>query len=544
MRRGFLAMSSAFRQPVFLISVFLIACLLIAGAAFPAAFEIGANAALAWVTRTFGWFYLLSVFGFVAVLVYLGFSKYGETRLGPPDSTPEFSYYSWVAMLLAAGFGIGLVFYGVAEPMSHFARPAEPSVTRETAEAARRAIQYSFFNWGLSQWAAFSIVGLIIGFYQFRRGQPGLVSVVMRPLTGETDAKPGKIGGALDVFATVATVMGVATSLGLGVLQINGGMAFLFGLPEGFTWQAIILVFVAVAYMISASTGLDKGIRILSSINLGLAMALMVFVLVFGPTIAILRTLVQGLGDYLQYFFEMSLNADAYDNPEWVGSWTIFYWAWVISWSPFVGTFVARISRGRTIREYVIGVLVMPPLIAAVWIGIFGGAALTLELQQEPGLALAVQQNITTALFKLLELLPMPMVTSVFAMLLILVFLVTSADSASYIVAQLTDQGSINPPLAKRLVWGGLIAAICLTLIATGGLQGLQAGVIIAALPFTVILYLMVWALFRELAADRATALAALYEAHDQTPVGATIEEARRLDEEGERPADDNDVAD
>ena len=523
-------MTGAFRQPVFVVSVAVISVLVLAGAVFPDAFRVASEGALGWMTSTLGWFYLASVFGFVAVLVYLACSRYGGIRLGAPDSVPEFSYYAWISMLLAAGFGIGLVFYGVAEPMSHYLTPPYAMVEGGTTEAARLSIQYSFFNWGVSQWAAFSIVGLIIGFYQFRKQRPGLVSVVLEPMT-RGRAGGAHLGGALDVFAVVATVVGVATSLGLGVLQINGGLNAVFGFPEGFTWQVIILGVMFAAYMISAATGLNRGIRILSSINLTLALALMVFVIVFGPTVVILQTIVQGIGDYIQNFLAMSLTAGAYDDTGWASGWTIFYWAWVIAWSPFVGTFVARISRGRTIREYVFGVLVVPPLIACVWMGVFGGAGLHMEMTQGAGLAAAVEQNITVALFRLFELLPLSTILSILGMVLIFIFLITSADSASYIVAQMTDRGSINPPLAKRLTWGALLAAICLTLIATGGLQGLQAGAVLAALPFTFILYAMVWTLFRELAADRRAALEALYHKHDRTPVAATIEEARKLDE-------------
>lgn len=522
-------MPKYFLQPVFLVSVTVILVLVLAGASFPAGFRASANTALSWVTGHFGWFYLASVFGFVVVLVYLAFSKYGEIRLGAPDSEPEFSFVSWVSMLLAAGFGVGLVFYGVAEPVTHYLKPPYSIIPGGADEAARLAIQYSFFNWGVSQWAAFSIVGLIIDFYQFRKNKPGLVSTVLEPVTRKMPGS-AKLGSLFDVFAVVATVMGVATSLGLGVLQINSGLKFLFGIPEGVVWQAVILGAMVAAYMMSAASGLDKGIKVLSNINLGLALALMVYVLTVGPTLTILKTIVQGLGDYLQNFFVMSLRAEPFHGSDWGQSWTIFYWAWVIAWSPFVGTFVARISRGRTIREYVLGVLVMPPLLACLWIGVFGGAALHLELTQNVGLAAATVENITTALFKLFELMPFSTLLSVLGMALIFIFLITSVDSASYIVAQMTDRGSINPPLLKRLAWGGLIAAICLTLIATGGLRGLQAASVLSALPFTFLLYAMVWTLFRALAADRQASLEELYEKHD-IPVGATVEEARTLDQ-------------
>ncbi len=524
-------MDQPFRQPVFVISAAIIAIMVLIGAIVPEQFGAAANAGLAWATSNFGWFFLMSVFGFVVVLVYLAFSKYGDTKLGPPDSEPEFSYYSWVAMLLAAGFGIGLVFYGVAEAMSHFVTVPHGLAPPRTPQAAELALQYAFFNWGVSQWAAFSIVGLIIGFFQYRKRRPGLVSAVMDPVTRQFAARR-KINAALDIFAVVATVMGVATSLGLGVLQVNGGLGYLYGVPEGFLWQAIILGVMFVAYMISASTGLDKGIRILSTINLTVAIGLMLFVLFFGPTLAILNSFVQAMGNYLQNFIFMSLQTNAHGDSGWAAGWTIFYWAWVIAWSPFVGTFVARISYGRTIREFVIGVLVVPPLLACIWMGVFGGAALHFDLAEGAEISVAVEQNITNSLFRFFELFPFSTALSLLGMVLVFIFLITSADSASYIVAQLTDGGRKNPPLAKRLTWGAMIAAICLTLIATGGLEALQAGAILAALPFIFVLYAMVWMLFRELAADRRAQLEQLYEASDQTPVGASLEEARELMED------------
>lgn len=523
-------MRPSLREPVFVISFAFVLGLVLIGAAIPERFGAVTGWMLAWVTVHFGWFYLLSVFGFVVILVYLAFSKYGGIRLGEPDSEPEFSFFSWVAMLLAAGFGVGLVFYGVAEPMSHYLEPPHGMLEGGTAESARLAIQYSFFDWGVHQWAAFSLVGLIIGFFVFRKGKPGLISTFLdqgRPRT----LRFRRCMGALDVFAVVATVMGVATSLGLGVLQINGGLHHLFGAAENVFWQGGILALVFGAYMISSASGLHRGIKVLSTINLSIATFLMVYVIVVGPTLTILDIIVQGMGDYLQNFFAMSLRTAPFSGSTWAGEWTIFYWAWVISWSPFVGTFVARISYGRTIRQYIFGVLVMPPLIACLWMGVFGGAALHMEMYESAGIAAATKENITTAFFRLFEHLPLSEFLSLIGLTLILIFLITSADSASFIVAQMSDRGRIQPSLFKRIIWGGLIAATCLTLIATGGLGGLQAAVVVAALPFTLILYAMVWILFRELAADRRESLEELYRQHDETPVGATIEEAHRLND-------------
>ncbi|TVU70142.1 MULTISPECIES: BCCT family transporter [Cobetia] len=522
---------------VFSASVIIILTLVALGAGFPVRFGELAGEALGAVTSMFGWFYLISVFGFIIFLVSLALSKYGKIRLGPQESRPSYSFFSWVSMLLAAGFGVGLVFYGMAEPMQHYLKPPFGDMPGETPEAARYAIQYAFFNWGVHQWAAFSVVGLIIGYFQFRKGQAGLVSSVLSSVTAKHPAAR-RFGPALDVFAVVATVMGVATSLGLGVLQMNGGLHFVFGVEENWQWQFIIMGVMFCAYMASTWSGLDKGIKRLSNLNMIICIGLMLYVLFTGPTLEILKTITMGIGDYLQNFIGMSLRMSPYDGNDWNSSWTVFYWAWVIAWSPFVGTFVARVSRGRTIKEYVVGVLIVPPLLACLWIGVFGGAALNMELTGDIGLAAATDANITSALFEMFDLMPFSGVLSVVAICLIFIFLVTSADSASYIVAQMTDGGSINPPLYKRIVWGVLIAAICLTLISTGGLKGLQSASVLSALPFTFIIYGMIVVLVKELRADRRQMLSQLYRRHGETPVGADVFEADTLaDEERMRRA-------
>jgi glycine betaine transporter len=522
------------KQPVFTGSVIAILVLVFIGVAGPDAFGDVADIGLATITDLFGWFYLISVFGFLVVLLFLALGKYGSIRLGPQDSEPEFSFFSWVSMLLAAGFGVGLVFYGMAEPMSHFAEPPYGDREPGTIAAALYAIQYSFFNWGVHQWAAFAIVGLIIGYYQYRKGKTGLVSSVLAPVLRKL---PGEryIGHGVDILAVVATVMGVATSLGLGVLQMSGGVNFVTGLPNTIWMQAAILAIMFMAYMISTWTGLEKGIQRLSNLNMLLCFALMGYFLVFGPTLAILETITVGLGSYLQNFIGMSLRTTPFsDDDGWASTWTVFYWAWVIAWSPFVGTFVARISRGRTIREYVFGVLVMPALLACLWIGVFGGTALHMELTQDIGLAAATQADITTALFQMFDNMAFTTVLSVVALVLIFTFLVTSADSASYILAQMSGGGDLDPPVARRILWGVLIASICFTLLLAGGLSALQSASVLAALPFLFILYAMVIVLLKELDDDHRSMLRELYERHDETPVGANVYEAQELDADSE----------
>lgn len=525
-------MAIAPRQRVFVASTMIIVVLVAIGAIFPERFSDGASAALNGVTHLFGWFYLFSVFGFVIFLLVLAFSKYGKIRLGPQESKPSYDFFSWVSMLLAAGFGVGLVFYGMAEPMTHFMETPFNDMEGGTPEAARYAIQYAFFNWGVHQWAAFSVVGLIIAYTQFRKGQTGLVSTVMSPLTAKLGRGRVFAGGLLNTFAVVATVMGVATSIGLAVLQINGGLHAVFGVAEGFMWQAIILAAMFVCYMMSTVSGLDKGIKRLSNLNMILCLGLMLYILVTGPTVAILETITVGMGDYLQNFLGMSLRINPFTDNDWISSWTVFYWAWVIAWSPFVGTFVARVSRGRTIKEYVFGVLIVPPLLACLWIGVFGGAALHMDLYQDAGLAQATSDNITSALFVMFDQMPFSFPLSIVAMILIFIFLVTSADSAAYIVGQMTDKGSLNPPLYKRVTWGVLIAAICLILITAGGesgLSGLQSAAVVSALPFTLIIYGMIYVTLKELRADRRQMLLNLYRQHNETPVGADAFEADEM---------------
>jgi len=446
-------------------------------------------------TRSFGWFYLLAVFLFVVFLVFLAFSKYGKIRLGTDQDRPQYPFFTWIGMLFSAGFGVGLVFWGVAEPMSHFITPPYADTTELTVEGARLAMAYSFFHWGVSQWSVFAIVGLIIAYFQFRRNADGLISTSLSPLIKDRTYKQ-PLNQTIDILAVIATVMGVATSLGLGVLQINGGLNSVFGLPNTALVQVLIIVVLTVLFLTSTTTGLDRGIKWLSNINLGTALVLMVFVFFAGPTIFILETFTLGLGDYLQNFIRYSLRLQPYQQGTWVRDWTIFYWAWAIAWSPFVGAFVARVSRGRTIREFIVGVLIVPPFIALLWIAVFGGTALHLDLFEGTSIAQAVDADVTSALFVTFAELPFSFVLSVLSILLILTFLITSADSATYIISSMTTNGSLNPPLTVRIVWGILLGGIAAVLLIASGLEGLQTASLISALPFTVILILMVYTLF------------------------------------------------
>ena len=440
----------------------------------------------------------MAVFFFVLFLVFLAFSKYGKIRLGADSDRPQYPFFTWIGMLFSAGFGVGLVFWGVAEPMSHFFTPPYADTQALTVESARLAMAYSFFHWGVSQWSVFAIVGLIIAYFQFRRNADGLISTSLSPLLKDRSyTRP--LNQTIDIFAVIATVMGVATSLGLGVLQINGGLNSVFGLPNTALVQVLIIVVLTALFLTSTTTGLDRGIKWLSNVNLATALVLMIFVFFAGPTVFILETFTLGFGDYLQNFIRYSLRLQPYQQGTWVRDWTIFYWAWAIAWSPFVGAFVARVSRGRTIREFIVGVLVVPPAIALLWIAVFGGTALHLDLFEGTSIAQAVDADVTSALFVTFAELPLSFLLSVLSILLILTFLITSADSATYIISSMTTNGSLNPPLAVRIVWGVLLGGIAAVLLIASGLEGLQTASLISALPFTIILILMVYTLFSQL---------------------------------------------
>ncbi|WP_143757795.1 BCCT family transporter [Paenibacillus sp. FSL H7-0326] len=481
------------RDKVFSISAIIITLLAVLGALMPDAFGNTASMLYNLTTNNFGWFYLLSIFVIIVFLIWVAASKYGTIRLGGEKEKPQYPFFTWIGMLFSAGFGVGLVFWGVAEPMSHFFDTPFGGVASQSEEAARVAMGYSFFHWGISQWSVFALVGLVIAFLQFRKEKDGLVSTALEPVTGDKPA----VKKTIDILAVIATVMGIATSIGLGVMQMSGGISTLTGASNGKLIQLGILVAIFIAYMISSTTGLDKGIKYLSNLNLGVALLFLLFVFTLGPTVFILETFTLALGDYITNFISYSLRLQPYTEGTWVRDWTIFYWAWAIAWSPYVGAFVARVSRGRTIREFIVGVMVVPPLIACLWIATFGGTAIWFDLHESTGIAAAVNEDVTSALFLLFGQLPFSTVMSILSILLILTFLVTSADSATYILSSMTTKGSLNPPMTAKVVWGTLMAAIAGVLLYSGGLEALQTASLIAALPFTVILLLLIIAVVK-----------------------------------------------
>ncbi len=448
------------------------------------------------IINNFGWSYLISVFAFLIFSIWLAFSRYGSTVLGKDYEKPVFGYFGWVSMLFAAGMGIGLIFFGVAEPLSHYLNPPE-YITQQSGDAAEFAMQYSFFHCGFHPWAIYIIMSLSIAYFCFRRGMPFLISSAFYPLLGNKIYGP--IGKIIDVLAVFATVFGIATSLGLGALQINSGLSMVFHIPNTLTATLIIITVVTVLFMISSLSGLDKGIQLLSKTNVAVAIVLLMLMLIVGPTAYIFNVLSSTAGNYLTNMVSMSLNTNPFQGYEWTRSWTIFYWATWIAWSPFVGLFIASISRGRTIREFIIVTLLIPTLLTFVWFSVFGGSALHLELFKNVSIAQQAIDSVPTALFFMLNNYPLSTLLSVIAVVLLAVFFITSADSATYVLAIMTSRGNVTPPAAKKIIWGIIQSLTASILLIAGGIEALKKMVIAAALPFTIVMVFLCISLVKAL---------------------------------------------
>ena len=447
-----------------------------------------------------GWLFIWTVNIVLVFILVLLAGRFGNIRLGGPDARPEFSTIGWFAMLFSAGMGIGLLFYGVAEPMFHYV--ANPHVEEGTIESARMAMDITFLHWGLHPWAIYSLVALSLAFFSFNKGLPLSIRTAFYPLFGERIY--GWTGHVIDILATVATLFGVATSLGLGVQQVNAGLDHLLGIGQSPTIQVSLIGGITLIATWSVVKGLDKGIRRLSEINITVAGLLALFVLLVGPTLFVMNALLENIGYYFQYLPMLSTWNETYERTEWQHGWTIFYWSWWIAWSPFVGMFIARVSHGRTIRQFVAGVLLVPTFITFLWITIFGNTALFIEMFGGGGIALAVQENIPVSLFVLLGNFPLPVVTSSLAIIVIVTFFVTSSDSGSMVIDIITSGGNPNPPVLSRLFWAimeGLVAAV---LLIGGGLVALQTATITTGLPFAIIILGMCIALYKGLS-DYAT---------------------------------------
>ncbi|MGE3935025.1 MAG: BCCT family transporter [Rhodospirillaceae bacterium] len=456
-----------------------------------------------WIVETFGWLYVVAVAVFLVFVVVIALGPAGRIRLGPDDAEPDYGTATWFAMLFSAGMGIGLMYFGVAEPMMHYISP--PVGEGGTVEAARRALVITFFHWGLHAWAIYAVVGLALAYFAFRHRLPLAVRSALFPLFGRRIYGP--IGHAADVFAVLGTMFGVATSLGLGVMQIGAGAHYLFGTPNTLAVQLVLIAGITLCATASAASGLDVGIRRLSELNLGLALLLVLFVFLTGPTLFLLKALVQNVGAYFSDIVEKTFTLYAYRPSGWIGGWTLFYWAWWIAWSPFVGMFIARVSRGRTVREFVLGVLAAPVGFTFIWMTVFGNAAISLDRTTAAGaIAAAVDENVSTALFHFLEFLPLSSLSAIVATVLVVTFFVTSADSAALVMDTIASGGADDGPIWQRILWALSAGAVAAVLLAAGGLKALQTASITAALPFTVVLLFVCYGLAKALQRDTAHA--------------------------------------
>ncbi|QUW20875.1 BCCT family transporter [Sporosarcina sp. Marseille-Q4063] len=483
---------------VFYITMALIILAVGYGALAPESFEAVTTTIKDFVASTFGWYYMVLMSFMVALSVFIILSPYGKIRLGKDSDRPQFSTVTWIAMLFSAGMGIGLVFYGAAEPLSHYAvdpATADPN----TAAAFKEGLRYSFFHWGFHVWAMYAIVALSLAFFQFRKGEPGLISATLKPIFGKK--MEGPWGILVDVLAVFATTFGVATSLGFGAVQINAGLNYLFGVEIGFLPQLVIIAVVTVLFVSSAWSGLSRGIKYLSNTNLVLAVVLLLFVLILGPTLLILNMFTDSFGGYLANFIEMSFRTAPLNegNREWLNGWTIFYWSWWIAWAPFVSMFIARVSKGRTIREFLIGVLLAPTILGAFWLSTFGTTAVNIQRTGARDLA---KSSTELTVFEMFSVMPWPWVLSIIAVLLIASFFITSADSATFVLGMQSTYGSLTPPNAVKLGWGAIQSTIAVILLSVNGLTALQNTIIIAALPFSFIILLMVFSLLKGLKAE------------------------------------------
>lgn len=483
---------------VFYITLVLVIIAVIFGAAFPEQFEMITGNIQGYVSTTFGWYYMLLMSAMVIISIFIAVSPYGKIRLGKDNEKPDFSTPTWIAMLFSAGMGIGLVFYGAAEPLSHYILDAANG-DEGSSQAFKEALSSSYFHWGLHVWAMYAMVALSLAFFQFRKGEPGLVSATLKPLFG--DKMKGPWGVVVDVLAVFATVFGVATTLGFGAVQINGGLSHLFGVEVGFNSQFIIIIIVTVLFLISAWSGIGKGIKYLSNANMFLAVALLIVVLLVGPTLLIFNMFTETFGMYIQDLIAMSFRTAPLegDNRGWLDAWSIFYWAWWISWAPFVGMFIARVSRGRTIRSFITGVVIVPTLFISFWYAVFGTTAGNI---QDKGIDIA-QYDTELVLFNMFDNLPLSFIMSIIAIMLIMSFFITSADSATFVLGMQTSNGSLTPPNSIKIVWGVAQSAVALILLYVGGLAAIQNTIIVAALPFSFVMILMIISLFKALSEEK-----------------------------------------
>ena len=460
------------------------------------------GAVQSFIANTSGWFLILAANIYLGVVIFFAFSRYGKIRLGGPDAKPEFSTFAWFAMLMSAGMGIGLMFWSVAEPVYHMKTPSPffNNVDANTPTAARDAMAVTFFHWGLHAWGIYALVGLSLAFFAFNRGLPLTIRSVFYPILGEKIY--GWPGNAIDILSVLATLFGLATSLGFGAGQVSAGLNFLFNLPDE-TWFQVVLIAIITSFAtLSVVAGLDNGVRFLSEINIYIAAAFMGFVLLVGPTLFIVGSFVENLGYYVSVLPSLSFWTETFGSTKWQNDWTVFYWGWWISWSPFVGMFIARVSKGRTIKEFVLGVLFIPSLLSFIWMSVFGGSALNLVLEGAGNLPEAVSENVSTALFIMLQQFPLTQISSLIGVILVVTFFVTSSDSGSLVVDHLVSGGKLDSPVPQRVFWAVTEGVVAGVLLLGGGLEALQTAAITTGLPFAIVLIIMCFSLNKGLFED------------------------------------------
>lgn len=492
---GLIVNNKVFYPSLFIVVISVVLAMLFSGQA-QSSFENAQRI----VAEKGGWVYTISVNAFIIFCLFMAFGKYSSIRLGGPKAKPEFKVHAWFAMLFSAGIGNGLVLFSIADPVRDFMNPPRLAADAAPTAIAQEAINFSFLHHGIHGWAIYSVIGLSLAYFTYNRKMPLTIRSAFYPLLG--DRIYGWIGDVIDIIAVVATLFGLATTMGFGVGQINAGFNHVFGIANSLPTQYLIILGITLIATISVVSGVNKGVKFLSELNVGVAAVIFIMVLLLGPTAFILKSYVQNIGSYLTNFLDLATWSDSYGGDSWHNNVTLMYWGWWASWSPFVGTFIARISRGRTIREFILGVLFLPALVTFLWFSAFGGTTMLGLMEGDFSVANAVDDNISTALYVFFEKFPLAIVLKVLGMILICSFIITSADSGALVVDGITSGGNKKTPAIQRIIWVSLSGIIAATLLTGGGLGTLQAAVTISGLPFTILLLMMCASLYMGIKED------------------------------------------
>ena len=451
----------------------------------------------------FSWFYLLVTFCLVVFCIYIGFSKFGDIKLGPDDCEPEYNTLTWFAMLFCAGMGVGLVFWSIAEPIAHYIQPIE-GIQSMSQDAMRFSIKSCFMHWGIHPWSLYAIIGLGLAYFQYNKNKPALISCLFEPLIGQRKIGKG-ISNAIDIFTIVLTVIGVATSLGMACIQICQGLNYIFGINVNVKLWIIMILVIACVYIYTAVSGLDKGMKYLSNANLVLAVCLLIIAFCVGPIQSTLNSIVNGLGEYISGFISDSLKINPYGENIWIYGWRVFYWAWWITWAPFTGVFIARISKGRSIREFIMGVILVPSIACIVWFGVFGNLALNVADQFDANTLVEMISTPETALYFIFDKYQMGTLLSIIAVIVLVIFFITSANSAIFVLSMMSSEGELNPSNYRKILWGIILALFAIILLITGGLDSIKTMSVAASFPFLFILIAVCFSIQKVLKSDLET---------------------------------------